>query len=54
VTLRWPAERLVLLKAVDRPFAATLQDLAEQELVDRHFPIVAAQLPQLDWINLRG
>lgn len=54
VTLRWPAERLVLLKSVDRPFAATLNDLAQQKFVDRHFPIVAAQLPQLDWINLRG
>jgi aspartokinase-like uncharacterized kinase len=54
VALRWSAERLVLLKSVDRPCAATITDLAQQGLVDRHFPIIAPRLPQLDWINLRG
>jgi hypothetical protein len=48
------AAELVLLKSAAPPSAATPGDLAAAGYVDRHFPIVAAELPAVRFVDLRS
>lgn len=46
------ADELVLLKSADPP-TQDLTSLAESGYVDEHFPIVAAKIPEVRFVNLR-
>ena len=50
----WGAQKLVLCKSIDRPSSDDYQAWADQGLVDECFPRLAADLPQIEWINLRA
>lgn len=47
------AEELVLLKSVDCP-QGTLQQAADVDAVDPCFPVAAACISRLSWVNLRS
>ncbi len=54
----WVAQRLggralTLLKSLDLPTGISLEEAAEEGLVDTHFPLVAARLA-VSWINVRS
>lgn len=55
VAMRWPAERLILLKSVDLPDAQKHEpeSLAKAGLIDSFFPRLANSIPAIEWINLR-
>ncbi len=55
VTMRWPAERLILLKSVDLPNAQTHdpEQLVKQGLIDSFLPQLTNSIPTIEWINLR-
>lgn len=54
VAIRWPANRFVLLKSAELPRFKSLTQLANSELIDRHLPKLAAELPPVFWCPLRG
>ena len=54
VAIRWPANRLVLLKSIDLPPLESLSQAAEAELVDEFFPTLESVLPPTFWCRLRG
>lgn len=54
VAIRWHANRFVLLKSAELPPFKSLTQLANSELIDRHFPKLAAELPPVFWCPLRG
>ena len=52
--IAWQAEELVLLKSCDLPEPIDLSALADQGLVDQHFPTAARDVRRLTWVNLRS
>ena len=56
VTIRWPADRLILLKSTDLPEGQSLEPdrVAEQGFLDSHFPKLASAVPAIEWVNLRS
>ena len=52
VAARWSADELVLLKSTDLDPDVTLDQAQRDELVDVHFPQIAAQVPRVSWCNL--
>ncbi len=48
------ASGLWLVKSVSLPAGFTREDAARVGLVDTHFPVVAAPLPRVDFVNLRS
>ncbi|MCS7166443.1 MAG: hypothetical protein RMI91_00690 [Gemmatales bacterium] len=50
---RWRAAELVLLKSCQAP-DYDWHHLAELGLVDAHFPVVAARLPRIHWIDCQN
>ncbi len=56
VAIRWPANRLVLLKSVGLPVAAdrvSFREAADSGHVDAYFPSLGARLPSTSWCDLR-
>ncbi len=55
VAVRWPAERLILLKSVDLPDAQVHdpEQLVKAGLIDSFFPRLMNSIPAIEWINLR-
>ncbi len=55
VTVRWSAERLILLKSVDLPDAQTHdpEQLVKAGLIDPFIPQLTNSIPTIEWINLR-
>jgi len=47
------ADELVLLKSIDVPIGASLQEVAEMEIVDDYFPQIAGAIQQVRFVNLR-
>lgn len=47
------ADELVLLKSTDLAAGMNWRRAAKEGLVDEHFPLVAAELPCVLWVNLR-
>lgn len=54
VAVRLGADHLVLIKSTDLPAGFDRAEAARRGLVDPFFPIAAARLPRVDWVNLRG
>ena len=52
VAARWSADELVLLKSTDLKPNVTLDQAQRSELVDAHFPQIAAHVPRVSWCNL--
>ncbi len=52
VAARWSADELVLLKSTDLNPNVTVEQAQRDELVDVHFPQIAAQVPRVSWCNL--
>lgn len=50
----WPAEELVLVKSVPCPLGLTALEAGETQLVDKYFPMLSDQLPQISWCDLRS
>ncbi len=48
------ADELVLFKSCDCPTPSTMQDWAEQGMVDPFFPQIALNIPKVRWVNLVG
>lgn len=46
------ADELVLMKSTDPP-TSTIEQAAQDGLVDAHFPLAAASVRRLRWVNLR-
>jgi len=46
----WPADELVLVKSCDPPESPAVS----ADAVDRRFPQLAAEIPQIGWVNLRS
>ncbi len=53
VAIRWPASRFVLLKSAELPPLKNLTQLANSQLIDRHFPQLASALPPTFWCAVR-
>ena len=55
VAVRWPAERLILLKSVDLPDAQVHdpESLVKAGLIDSFFTQLTNSIPAIEWINLR-
>lgn len=53
ITLRWPADRLILLKSVSQPVDDDPQRTGIASPVDPYFQQLAPQLPNIGWVNLR-
>ena len=54
ITLRWPADELLMLKSVPAPGGMTIEEASRQQLVDDYFPRFADQIPHISWCNLRA
>ena len=54
ITLRWPAERLVLLKSTSLNQAGDARRRDADNLVDPLFPQLADRLANVCWVNLRA
>lgn len=54
VTLRWPADELVLIKSVPVPRGLTALEASQQGLVDEFFPQIAGSINRILWCNLRS
>lgn len=48
------ASELVLMKSCDLGEVRTVRDAAQAGLVDEFFPLAAADLPAIRWVNLRS
>ena len=53
VAIRWPANRFVLLKSAELPPLRSFTQMANSELIDRHFPKLASALPPTFWCAVR-
>lgn len=56
VAIRWPANRLILLKSAELPITEgelSFRDAADRELVDVYFPMLGPDLPPTLWCSLR-
>ena len=54
VAEHFQAEELILVKSINFPERMSLEEAAEERLVDPHFPTAAANLPRVVAINLRS
>lgn len=54
LTSQHPESKLILLKSTDLGDGISLTEAARQQLVDEHFPLIARDLANLYWCNLRA
>ena len=54
VTLRWPANELVLLKSIPIPAGINVWQASQAGLVDSYFPQLAGRIPRIGWCDLRS
>lgn len=50
----WGADKLVLVKSIDRPAEASWESLARDGAVDEVFPQIALHVRRVEWVNLRA
>ena len=50
----WGADKLVLVKSIDRPVEASWESLVKEGAVDEVFPQIAPHVRRVEWVNLRA
>ncbi|MFN3151676.1 hypothetical protein [Bremerella sp.] len=50
----WGADKLVLVKSIDRPEGTSWESLMKEGAVDEVFPQIAPHVRRVEWVNLRA